>query len=161
MNQSDISLKQHKDRLLAHHDVIIIGSGFSGIGAGMRLVQEGIQDFLILEKHESLGGTWRDNTYPGCECDVPSALYSYSFAQNKDWSKIFAGQEEILAYTQNTAQKFGILPFVNFGISVQNIEWQEAEQVWLVFTDKGRYQANKVISCVGFCMNLSCQKFLG
>ena len=150
MNQSDISLKQHKDRLLAHHDVIIIGSGFSGIGAGMRLVQEGIQDFLILEKHESLGGTWRDNTYPGCECDVPSALYSYSFAQNKDWSKIFAGQEEILAYTQNTAQKFGILPFVNFGISVQNIEWQEAEQVWLVFTDKGRYQANKVISCVGY-----------
>jgi cation diffusion facilitator CzcD-associated flavoprotein CzcO len=139
-----------KEHIIANHDVIIIGSGFSGIGAGIRLTQEGINDFIILEKHQSLGGTWRDNTYPGCECDVPSALYSYSFAQNKNWSKVFAGQEEILTYTEKTARDFGILPFLRFGINVENMEWQEHEQVWLVFTEQGTYKANKVISCVGY-----------
>jgi len=136
--------------IVASHDVIIIGSGFSGIGAGIRLTREGINDFIILEKHQNLGGTWRDNTYPGCECDVPSALYSYSFAQNKNWSKVFAGQEEILNYTENTARDFGIMPYLRFGIHVQNIVWQENEQIWLVHTEQGIYQANKVISCVGY-----------
>ncbi len=142
--------KKTDNNLIACHDVIIIGSGFSGIGAGIRLTQEGLNDFVILEKHQSVGGTWRDNNYPGCECDVPSALYSYSFAQNKDWSKVFAGQEEILAYTEKTARDFGMLPYLRFGINVLNIVWQEAEQVWLVFTEQGTYQANKVISCVGY-----------
>ena len=142
---------QHQNTaMIAIHDVIIIGSGFSGIGAGIRLTQEGINDFIILEKHQNLGGTWRDNTYPGCECDVPSALYSYSFAQNKNWSKVFAGQEEILTYTEKTARDFGILPFLRFGINVQNIVWQEDQQHWLVHTEQGTYQANKVISCVGY-----------
>ena len=150
MNKTDKSLENSQVDLLARHDVIIIGSGFSGIGAGIRLTQEGINDFVILEKHENLGGTWRDNTYPGCECDVPSALYSYSFAQNKNWSKVFAGQEEILTYTEKTAHDFGMLPFLRFGIYVKNIEWQEDKKVWFVFTNTGTYQANKVISCVGY-----------
>lgn len=140
--------KQHP--IVASHDVIIIGSGFSGIGAGIRLIKEGINDFIILEKHENLGGTWRDNTYPGCECDVPSALYSYSFAQNKNWSKVFAGQEEILNYTEKTARDFGVLPYIRFGINGYNIAWQEDEQFWLVYTEQGIYKANKVISCVGY-----------
>ena len=139
-----------QNKIVASHDVIIIGSGFSGIGAGIRLTQEGINDFIILEKHKNLGGTWRDNNYPGCECDVPSALYSYSFAQNKNWSKVFAGQEEILSYTEKTARDFGIMPFLRFGINVQNIVWQEEQQIWLVYTEQGTYQANKVISCVGY-----------
>ena len=142
--------RHENSAMIAIHDVIIIGSGFSGIGAGIRLTQEGINDFIILEKHQDLGGTWRDNTYPGCECDVPSALYSYSFAQNKNWSKVFAGQEEILTYTEKTARDFGILPFLRFGINVQNIVWQEDQQHWLVHTEQGTYQANKVISCVGY-----------
>ena len=145
-----MSNQKIQDTIVAHHDVIIIGSGFSGIGAGIRLSQEGINDFIILEKHQNLGGTWRDNTYPGCECDVPSALYSYSFAQNKDWSKVFAGQEEILEYTEKTARDFGMMPFLRFGITVENIVWQEDQQTWLVHTEQGIYQANKVISCVGY-----------
>lgn len=144
------SIADSKENIIAQHDVIVIGSGFSGIGAGIRLTQEGINDFIILEKHQSLGGTWRDNTYPGCECDVPSALYSYSFAQNKKWSKVFAGQKEILTYTEKTARDFGIMPFLRFGIHVQNIVWQEAQQHWLIDTEQGTYQANKVISCVGY-----------
>lgn len=144
------AIADSKENIIAQHDVIVIGSGFSGIGAGIRLTQEGINDFIILEKHQSLGGTWRDNTYPGCECDVPSALYSYSFAQNKKWSKVFAGQKEILTYTEKTARDFGIMPFLRFGIHVQNIVWQEAQQHWLIDTEQGTYQANKVISCVGY-----------
>jgi len=145
-----MSAQKNSKNIVASHDVIIIGSGFSGIGAGIRLTQEGINDFIIFEKHQSLGGTWRDNNYPGCECDVPSALYSYSFAQNKNWSKVFAGQEEILTYTEKTARDFGIMPFLRFGINVQNIVWQEDEKIWLVYTEQGTYQANKVISCVGY-----------
>lgn len=145
-----MSEKSNRENIVSSHEVIIIGSGFSGIGAGIRLTQEGINDFIILEKHQSLGGTWRDNTYPGCECDVPSALYSYSFAQNKNWSKVFAGQEEILEYTEKTARDFGMMPFLRFGINVENTVWQEEQQVWLVHTEQGTYQANKVISCVGY-----------
>ena len=150
MNKQNQTCDSAPNNLVAQHDVIIIGSGFSGIGAGIRLTQEGINDFIILEKHPNPGGTWRDNTYPGCECDVPSALYSYSFAQNKHWSKVFAGQEEILQYTEKTAHDFGVLPFLRFGIHVNTIAWQETQQHWLIFTEQGIYQANKVISCVGY-----------
>lgn len=145
-----MNINKQATEMIAQHDVIVIGSGFSGIGAGIRLTQAGINDFIILEKHQALGGTWRDNNYPGCECDVPSALYSYSFAQNKNWSKVFAGQEEILEYTEKTARDFGIMPYLRFGIHVENIAWQEEQQVWYVYTQQGTYQANKVISCVGY-----------
>ena len=79
------------------YDVLIVGAGISGIGLGIRLRETGFDNFVILEKAADLGGTWRDNTYPGCACDVPSALYSYSFAQKPDWSRAFAGQAEIAA----------------------------------------------------------------
>src|SRR5690606_33103208 len=82
---------------------VIIGAGISGIGAAIRLRDQGEKDFIILEKAASLGGTWRDNTYPGCACDVPSALYSFSFAQKPDWSRVFAGQGEILEYVNEVA----------------------------------------------------------
>jgi cation diffusion facilitator CzcD-associated flavoprotein CzcO len=79
-------------------DVVIIGAGISGIGAAIRPRQAGFHDVVVLEKADSLGGTWRDNTYPGCACNVPSALYSYAFAQKGDWSRVFAPQAEIAAY---------------------------------------------------------------
>lgn len=150
MNKPNQSETCTQKTIIESHDVIIIGSGFSGIGAGIGLKKQGNDDFVILEKHENLGGTWRDNTYPGCECDVPSALYSYSFAPNKNWSKVFAGQKEILSYTEKTAHDFGIIPFIKFGIHVQEIMWQEDKKVWFIFTNNGLYQANKVISCVGY-----------
>ena len=91
-----------------HSEIIIVGAGFAGIGAAIRLLQEGIQDFVVLEKAPSLGGVWRDNTYPGCACDVPSALYSYSFAPKPDWSRVFAPQEEIRRYLQDVAARHGV-----------------------------------------------------
>src|SRR5882757_8589332 len=95
--------------------VAIIGGGFSGLGVAIRLLEHGITDFAILEKSTQLGGTWRENTYPGCACDVPSHLYSYSFAPKTDWSRVFAGHKEIQAYTLDVAQRFGIMPHVRLG----------------------------------------------
>jgi len=83
-------------------DVVIIGAGISGVGAAIRLRQAGFERIVVLEKADGIGGTWRDNTYPGCACDVPSALYSYTFAQKADWSRVFAPQAEIAAYVRET-----------------------------------------------------------
>ena len=95
-------------------EVVVVGAGFAGIGAAIRLRQQGV-DVLVLEKSDAIGGVWRDNTYPDCGCDVPSALYSYSFAPNPGWSRMFAKQEEIRAYSEDTARKFGVLAHVRFG----------------------------------------------
>ena len=89
--------------------VAIIGSGFSGLAMAIELVKAGIDDLLILERDRSLGGTWRDNHYPGCACDVPSHLYSFSFAPKHDWSRAFAPQAEIRAYLERCADKYGPL----------------------------------------------------
>ena len=79
-------------------DIAIIGAGFSGLGTAIRLRQQGLDDFLVLERHEDVGGTWWANTYPGCACDVPSHLYSFSFAPNPEWSQTYSPQPEIRAY---------------------------------------------------------------
>ncbi len=133
-----------------HWDIVIIGAGASGLGAAMRLLKAGFTDFVILEKNKGLGGTWRDNTYPGCACDVPSALYSYSFAQKKDWSRTFAGQKEILQYLQKTSEEAGILPFINFETTVENSNWNESQQCWELETSSGNMKANKIIMGVGY-----------
>ncbi|MFC4470093.1 FAD-dependent oxidoreductase [Streptomyces xiangluensis] len=88
--------------------VVVVGAGFSGIGAAIRLRQEGWRDLVVLEKASQLGGTWRENAYPGCACDVPSSLYSYSFTLNPRWSRIFAGQLEIHDYLRTTADRYGV-----------------------------------------------------
>ena len=88
--------------------IAIIGSGFTGLGMGIRLRQAGIEDFEILERSDDIGGTWRDNSYPGCAVDVQSHLYSYSFAPNPDWSKVYSPQEEIWAYIRRCAEEFGV-----------------------------------------------------
>ncbi|MCA6064924.1 flavin-containing monooxygenase [Thalassolituus marinus] len=133
-----------------HWDIVIIGAGVSGIGAAVRLLQQGFTDFIVLEKYDELGGTWRDNTYPGCACDVPSALYSYSFAQKPDWSRAFAGQAEILDYVHNTADKQGVKPFIRYGVDVQASRWNDAQQQWQLQTSAGDISANKLISAVGY-----------
>ena len=84
-------------------EVLIIGAGFGGIGMGIRLRQEGVDDFLILERGDDIGGVWRDNTYPGAACDVPSVLYSFSFAPNPNWSCVYPPQPEIHAYLHDCA----------------------------------------------------------
>src|SRR6202161_379517 len=103
------------ERLPAHVRVALAGAGFAGIGAGIRLRQAGMTDFVILERADAVGGTWRDNTYPGCTCDVPSHLYSYSFAPNPDWSHSFSRQPEIQAYLGAVTDRYGMRPYIRFG----------------------------------------------
>src|SRR4051794_33922390 len=89
-------------------DAVVIGSGFAGLGMAIKLKQSGRDDFVILEKDAELGGTWRDNTYPGCACDVPSPLYSFSFAQNPEWSRFFSPQEEIWEYLRTLVDDYDL-----------------------------------------------------
>lgn len=133
-----------------HVQLLIVGAGISGIGAAIRARAQGIDSMVVLEKADSLGGTWRDNTYPGCACDVPSALYSYSFAQKPDWSRVFATQPEIMAYVRDTAERFDVTRFIHFGRDVLRASWQESQRHWLVQTTNGTYRADVVISCAGY-----------
>jgi len=99
--------------LPSHSRVAIVGTGFAGLGAAIALRRAGRDDFVVLERGGGVGGTWRDNHYPGCECDVPSHLYSFSFAPNPDWSRAFSPQPEIETYLQRTAREAGVLPHVH------------------------------------------------
>ena len=129
-----------------HVQVVIIGSGFSGLGAAVRLNQEGFTDFVILERAQEVGGTWRDNTYPGAACDTHSNLYSFSFAPNPNWSRVYAQQPEILAYLQGVAKQFGLEANLRFGHELQGAEWDNAEARWQLHTSAGDYTADFIIS---------------
>ncbi|RZL78074.1 MAG: NAD(P)/FAD-dependent oxidoreductase [Rhodococcus sp. (in: high G+C Gram-positive bacteria)] len=134
---------------MKHYDILIVGAGISGIGAAIRLKQSGIDNFAILEKGDALGGTWRDNTYPGCACDVPSALYSYSFAPNREWSRLFAGQDEIRGYIERTAAEHGVPEHVKFGTEMRRAQWSERSRRWTVDTFAGTFTANAVVAAAG------------
>src|ERR1700733_6112209 len=120
-----------------HVHVAIVGSGFGGLGAAIRLKQEADDDFLVFERADQVGGVWRDNSYPGAACDVESHLYSFSFAPNPRWSHAFSRQPEILAYLRDCAQRFEILPHVRFHHTVQEAAWHEATQRWVIETSHG------------------------
>jgi cation diffusion facilitator CzcD-associated flavoprotein CzcO len=127
-------------------DAIIVGAGFSGIAAGVYLKRAGITDFVMLEKAERVGGTWRENTYPGAACDVPSHLYSFSFEPNPGWSRAYSGQPEILAYLEHCADKFGLRPHLKFGQVVTDARFDEAAGMWHVTTAAGaQYQARALL----------------
>jgi cation diffusion facilitator CzcD-associated flavoprotein CzcO len=117
--------------------VLIIGSGFAGLGMAIRLKQAGIDDFVVLEQASGIGGTWRDNHYPGAACDVPSHLYSFSFEPWPEWSREFAPQKEILAYLEHCADKYGIRPHIRFGARVTRAGWDEDRGIWEVETSDG------------------------
>jgi cation diffusion facilitator CzcD-associated flavoprotein CzcO len=129
--------------------IAVLGTGFSGLGMAYRLRQDGERDFVVLEKADDIGGTWRDNSYPGCACDVPSNLYSWSFALNPTWSRSFSKQPEIHAYMKQVASRTGLLDHVKFGHDVQSATWSEEEQAWHVETSKGNFTAESVISGMG------------
>jgi cation diffusion facilitator CzcD-associated flavoprotein CzcO len=131
-------------------EVLIVGSGFGGICAGIKLLQAGIGSFLILERAEAIGGTWRDNDYPGCACDVPSHLYSFSFEPNPFWTRLFAVQAEIRSYLEHCAHKYGILPHIRCGENVERAEYDEGRASWTVRTSSGNvYRARVLISAMG------------
>ncbi|MEK6788119.1 MAG: NAD(P)/FAD-dependent oxidoreductase [Pseudomonadota bacterium] len=132
-----------------HLPMVIIGAGFGGIGIAVKLREAGIQDFTILERTADLGGTWSRNTYPGAACDVPSTLYSFSFAPNPDWSRKYGTQTEILAYLRNTAETHDIVRHMRFGVEVLNARFDEAGQRWLIETDQGLITADMLISAAG------------
>jgi cation diffusion facilitator CzcD-associated flavoprotein CzcO len=129
--------------------IAIIGSGFGGLGTAIRLLQEGIGDFVILERAGDIGGTWRDNTYPGCECDVQSHLYSFSFAPNPEWTRSFSPQPEIQAYLQRVARDFGVLPYVRFHHEVRGAAWDDDAQSWRIDTSRGPLAAQVLVMASG------------
>ncbi len=132
-----------------HFHVAIAGSGFGGLGMAIRLKQEGLEDFVILERSQDVGGVWRDNSYPGCACDVQSHLYSFSFAPNPSWSRAYSPQAEIHAYLRDCADRFGIRPHLRFGHTVLDARWDEARQRWCIETSEGSFTANVFISATG------------
>jgi cation diffusion facilitator CzcD-associated flavoprotein CzcO len=130
--------------------VAIIGAGHSGICLGMLLKRAGIDDFLILEKAATLGGTWRENTYPGASCDAPSFLYSFSFAQKTDWSRRFALQPELLGYSVQCAIEAGLLPHCRFNSEVASARFDDLRGRWrIVLTDGWSVEADFLVSAVG------------
>ncbi|MFF4017975.1 flavin-containing monooxygenase [Streptomyces sp. NPDC001843] len=132
-----------------HVRVAVIGSGFGGLGAAVRLRREGITDFVVLERAGSVGGTWRDNSYPGCACDVPSHLYSFSFAPNPDWPRAFSGQEHIRAYLEHVTDVFRLRPHIRFGSEVKLMTWDTERLRWDIETSSGSLSADVVVSATG------------
>ncbi len=130
---------------IRHVHIVILGTGFAGLGMAIRLRQQGEEDFVVLERAEDIGGTWRDNTYPGCACDIPSHLYSFSFALNPCWSRKYSPQREIQDYLRHCAKRFGILPHIRWNSELLNASWNEDEQRWHITTTQGQLVADILI----------------
>jgi cation diffusion facilitator CzcD-associated flavoprotein CzcO len=130
--------------------VVVVGAGFGGIAAAIELRRQGIADVTILERAGGLGGTWRHNTYPGAACDVPSHLYSYSFAQRTDWTRLCSPQTEILAYAEEVARRHGVDRLVVGDTEVTACRWDDATATWSVQTDTGTtYEADAIVLATG------------
>jgi cation diffusion facilitator CzcD-associated flavoprotein CzcO len=129
--------------------VAIIGSGFAGLGMAIALRRRGETDFVVLERADDVGGTWRDNHYPGAACDVQSNLYSFSFAPNPDWPRSYSAQPEIQAYLQGVAERFDVRRHVLFGAEVQSARWDDVEGRWHVRTAAGDVRAQILVSAAG------------
>jgi cation diffusion facilitator CzcD-associated flavoprotein CzcO len=130
-------------------DIAIVGAGFSGLGMAIRLKKEGRDDFVVLERGEDVGGTWWFNTYPGCACDVPSHLYSFSFAPNPEWTQTYSPQPEIRDYLHRCADEFGVRPHIRFGVEVQSAAWDEDAGRWRVETSEGELTARVLVGAMG------------
>jgi cation diffusion facilitator CzcD-associated flavoprotein CzcO len=137
------------DEGVPHVRVAIVGTGFAGLGIAIRLAQCGVTDFLVLERAGDVGGTWRDNTYPGAACDVPSHLYSFSFAPNPTWTRSFSAQAEIHAYLRDCVDRFGIRPHLRFHTEVLAARWDDAAQHWHLQTTTGELTAQVLLGGMG------------
>jgi cation diffusion facilitator CzcD-associated flavoprotein CzcO len=135
---------------LANYSIAIIGAGFGGIGMAIRLKRAGWNDFIIIEQADRVGGTWRDNTYPGCACDIPSLLYSLSFAPNADWSRRYPTQIEILKYLEQCVARFGLGPHLQLGIRLEEATFDSVKRLWLIKTSPGRdFEAQVMVLATG------------
>ena len=117
--------------------IAVIGTGFSGLGMAIELKRAGREDFTVFERAESVGGTWRDNSYPGCACDVPAPLYSFSFAPNPNWSQLYAPYNEIRDYLEGCVDRFGVREKIRFGCGAASSEWDAEGQRWRILLDDG------------------------
>jgi cation diffusion facilitator CzcD-associated flavoprotein CzcO len=133
-----------------HHRVVIIGAGFAGIGLAIRLLAEGTDDVVILEREDDLGGTWYVNTYPGCQCDVPSLLYSLSSEPNAEWTRTFAPQPEIEEYLRTVAERTNVKRLVRFNTEVTGARWDAGARCWRVTTPEGEVTADLCVMASGF-----------
>jgi cation diffusion facilitator CzcD-associated flavoprotein CzcO len=149
MTVAEQTAEQTTQNRPVHSRALIIGTGFSGLGMAIALQRQGV-DFLVLEKADDVGGTWRDNTYPGAACDVPSHLYSFSFEPKPDWPHVFSYQPDILGYLKGVADKYGLRRYIRFNAHVERAHWDDGEYRWHVFTHSGQeYVAQFLISGVG------------
>lgn len=135
--------------LSSYHKVIIVGTGFSGICQAIKLKEAGIHDFRILEKANAVGGTWRENTYPGAECDIPSALYSYSFAPNPNWKHKWSHQDQILEYINHVVDLYNLRPHIDYDQEVVAAEYDESKGTWQIRTNAQSYVACSFIMAIG------------
>ena len=133
----------------SHHRIVIIGTGFAGVGMAIKLRQAGIDDFVVLERAETVGGVWRDNVYPGCQCDVPSHLYSYSFAPKSNWTRSYPLREEIWRYLEDCADQFDVRRAIRFNTPVTSACWDEALRLWRIETPDGVWTADALVAGVG------------
>ena len=137
------------EALPARVDHLIVGSGFAGLCASIKLTEAGEHDHVLIERGPDVGGTWRDNTYPGAACDVPSQLYSFSFAPNPAWSRSFSPQREILAYLRTIAADHDVVARTRFQTTLVAAAWAEDAQEWVVDTTAGRVRARTLITGSG------------
>jgi len=132
------------------HRVAIVGAGFAGLAMAIRLKRDGEHDFVVLEEADDLGGTWRENTYPGCACDIPSLLYSYSFEPNPRWTRHYPRQQEIWDYLRHCARKYGITPHIRFGTRMVGAEFDDDARLWRLYTGTGEtIMARAVVGAMG------------
>jgi len=134
---------------MRHVKVGILGAGFAGLGTAIKLKQEGVDDFVVFERDAGVGGTWWANTYPGCQCDIPSHLYSFSFAPNPDWSRTYPMQPELRDYLRRCAERFGVMEKISFETEVTGASWDEEAGHWKVQTTKGDWTADVVVAAPG------------
>ena len=143
------SARDSADGAVPHVRVAIIGAGFSGLGLAIRLKQAGIEDFVLIDRADEVGGTWQANTYPGCQCDVPSHLYSFSFAPNPNWSRTYSRQPEIWDYLRDLARRHDLHPHIHFGHELSGAAWDDEQQRWRVETSRGAWTAQVVVDATG------------
>ncbi|WP_280250966.1 flavin-containing monooxygenase [Nocardia abscessus] len=134
---------------IEHTPIAIVGAGLGGIGLAIKLREAGFDELMILERADDLGGTWRANTYPGCACDVPSHLYSYSFAPNPDWSRTYGRQPEILDYIRAVATEHDVVRHIRFGTELLDARWDEQRSRWRIETSRGTLTADFLLSATG------------
>jgi cation diffusion facilitator CzcD-associated flavoprotein CzcO len=132
-----------------HVEIAIAGAGLSGLGMAIALHRDGHSDFVVLERASELGGTWRDNSYPGCACDIPSVLYSYGAEPNPEWSRAYASQPEIWAYMREVAARHDVAEHMLYDHEVMSADWDGEAQRWDVETTQARFTADVLISATG------------